>query len=270
MYDAVWGVFAVLAGAAVGSFLNVVADRLPSGGSVARPRSFCDACQHPLGNLELVPVFSYIFLRGKCRHCRVSIPPRSTVVEVVTALLFGLVFLKYGMGVQFVILAMAVSLMIAVSVIDLEHKLILNRMIYPAIVVLMFVAPFWPELGIARSFWGNSGMIGSLASSMVAGGGAFLIFFAIILIFPAGMGGGDVKLAGAVGLMVGFPHVILALWLAIVGGGLVAIFLLLSRKRGRKDAIPFGPFLALSAVAVLLAATEIVEWYQNSAAAWLG
>ncbi len=112
-------------------------------------------------------------------------------------------------------------------------------------------------------------MIGSLANSMVAGGGAFIIFFAIIMLFPAGMGGGDVKLAAVVGLLVGFPHVILALGLAMVSGGLLAIFLLLSRKMGRKDAMPFGPFLALSAVAVLLAGTDIVEWYQSSVSGWL-
>lgn len=270
MYDAIWGMFALLIGASVGSFLNVVADRLPSGGSVVHPRSFCDSCKHPLGTLELIPVISYVLLRGKCRHCGVSIQPRFMVVEAVTALLFGLVFLKYGMGVQFFILATAVSLLITVSVIDLEHGLILNRMIYPTIAVLMILAPFWPELGIARSIFGNSGLTGSLASSLVAGGGAFLIFLAIIMLFPAGMGGGDVKLAGAVGLLVGFPQVLLALWLAIVSGGLVAIFLLVSRKRGRKDAIPFGPFLALSAVAVLLAGTEIVEWYQNSVSGWIG
>ena len=270
MYDPIWGVFALLVGAAVGSFLNVAADRLPSGGSVVQPPSFCDSCKHPLGNLELIPVISYLLLRGRCRHCRVSISARFTVVEAVTALLFALVYLKFGMGVHFFILATAVSLLIVVSIIDLEHRLILNRMIYPAVIVLLVIAPFWPEFGIARSLWGNSGMIGSLASSMVAGGGAFLIFFAIITLFPAGMGGGDVKLAGVMGLLVGFPLVALALWLAVVSGGLVAIFLLVSRKRGRKDAIPFGPFLALSAVAVLLAGTEIVEWYQNSVSGWLG
>ena len=116
MFDLIWAGFALLAGAAVGSFLNVVADRLPSGGSIVHPRSFCGSCQQPLGNLELIPVVSYLLLRGKCRRCQVSIPARFTVVEVVTALLFVLVYLKYGMGVQFFILATAVSLMIAISV----------------------------------------------------------------------------------------------------------------------------------------------------------
>ena len=269
MFDAIWVVFALSVGASVGSFLNVAADRLPAGGSVVTPRSYCDSCKRPLGNLELIPVFSYLLLRGKCRRCGVSIPPRFMAVEAATAFLFILIYLKYGMGVQFFVLAAAVSMLIVVSIIDLEHGLILNRVIYPTIVVLMVLAPFWPELGLSRSFLGNSGMAGSMASSLVAGGGAFLLFLAIILLFPSGMGGGDVKLAGAVGLLVGFPQVLLALWLAIVSGGLVAIFLLITRKRGRKDAIPFGPFLALSAVAVLLVGTEIVEWYQNSVSAWI-
>ena len=269
MYDPIWGIFALLAGASAGSFLNVAADRLPTGGSVVSPRSYCDSCKRPLGSLDLIPVISYLLLRGKCRRCGVSIPPRFMAVEAVTALIFTLIYLKFGMGVQFFILAGAVSLLIVVSIIDLEHGLILNRIIYPAIVILIVLAPFWTELDLPRSFLGNSGLTGTFASSLVAGGGAFLLFLAIILLFPAGMGGGDVKLAGAVGLLVGFPQVLLALWLAIVSGGLVAISLLVSRKMGRKDAIPFGPFLALSGVTVLLVGTEIVEWYQNSVSAWI-
>lgn len=269
MYDAIWGVFAVLAGASAGSFLNVVADRLPGGGSVVSPRSYCDSCKHPLGSLELIPVLSYLLLRGKCRRCGATIPPRFMAVEAVTALLFALIYLKYGIGLQFFILAAAVSLLIVVSIIDLEHGLILNRLIYPAIAILIVLAPFWTELDIPRSFLGISGMAGAFTSSLVAGAGAFLLFLTIILLFPAGMGGGDVKLAGAVGLLVGFPQVLLALWLAIVSGGLLAIALLVSRKRGRKDAMPFGPFLALSGVTVLLVGTEIVEWYQNSVSAWI-
>lgn len=270
MYDATWGVFAILMGASVGSFLNVVADRLPSGGSLVRPRSYCDSCKRPLGTLELLPVISYFLLRGKCRRCGVSIPPRFMAVEAVTALLFALIFLKFGMGGQFLILAAAVSMLMVVSIIDLEHGLILNRVIYPAIVILMVMAPFWPELGISRPFLGYSGIVGSIASSLVAGGGAFLLFLAIFLLFPAGMGGGDVKLAAAVGLLVGFPQVLLALWLAIIGGGLVGIALLVSSKRGRKDAIPFGPFLALGAGAVLLVGTDIVDWYPSAVSGWIG
>ena len=91
-----------------------------------------------------------------------------------------------------------------------------------------------------------------------------MLFLVIIVLFPAGMGGGDVKMAGAVGLLVGFPHVLLALWLAVISGGLVAILLLVSRKRGRKDAVPFGPFLALGAWVVMMGGTEIVDWYRTS------
>lgn len=269
MYDSLWGVFALMVGSAVGSFLNVVADRVPSGGSVVRPRSYCDSCRRPLSSLELVPIISYLWLRGKCRHCGVVIPPRFMIVEAVTALLFTLVYLRYGLGVEWLILVIAISLLLVVTIIDLEHGLILNKIILPAIVVLVLLAPFWPELGISRSFLGGTGMLGSLYSSLVAGGGAFLVFFAITLLFPQGMGGGDVKLAAVIGLLVGFPQVLLALWLAIVSGGLVAIVLLVSRRRGRKDSMPFGPFMALSTVVVLLMGAEIVTWYQTSVADWV-
>ncbi len=264
MVDVVWGVIALLIGASVGSFLNVVADRLPSGSSLVHPRSCCDTCKRALELWELVPVISYLLLRGKCRNCKASIPLRFTVVEVATSLLFVLVFLKFGMGIQFFVLASAVSLLIVLSIIGLEHRLILNKLIFPAIAILIVLAPFWSELGISRSIWGISGVSGSFLSSVVAGGGAFFLFLVIIVLFPAGMGGGDVKMAGAVGLLVGFPHVLLALWLAVISGGLVAILLLVSRKRGRKDAVPFGPFLALGACIVMMGGTEIVDWYRTS------
>ena len=269
MHDPLWGVFALLVGASVGSFLNVVADRVPAGGSVVKPRSYCDSCNRPLSSLDLIPVISYLWLKGRCRHCGVAIPPRFMAVEAVTALLFTLVYLRFGISFEWVILVIAISLLLVVTIIDLEHGLILNRIILPATVVLVLLAPFWPELGISRSFLGGTGMLGSLYSSLVAGGGAFLVFFSITLLFPQGMGGGDVKLAAVIGLLVGFPQVLLALWLAVVSGGLVAISLLVSRRRRRKDSMPFGPFMALSTVVVLLVGADIVTWYESSVSDWV-
>ena len=127
---------------------------------------------------------------------------------------------------------------------------------YPGIVVLFILAPFWPELGISRSFLGSHGMLGSTLNTLGAGVGAFLFFLLVALSYPQGMGAGDVKLAGLIGLLVGFPGVLIALWISVVSGGLVAITLLLLRKKTRKDALPFGPFLALGAITVLLVGTD--------------
>jgi leader peptidase (prepilin peptidase)/N-methyltransferase len=188
------------------------------------------------------------------------------LTEIATSLLFVVLYLIYGFGVGFLVVGAIVSLMIIVTLIDLEHGLILNIVIYPAIVALLILSPFWPALGIDREFFGYSGLLGSLFNSLAAGFGAFLIFLIVFLVYPKGMGGGDPKLAAVVGLMVGFPGVMLALWMAVVAGGLLAIFLLAFRKRGRKDAIPFGPFLAIGAIVTFMGGNEILAQYREISA----
>ena len=254
-------VIAFAIGVSVGSFVNVVADRLPHGKSLVSPRSYCSSCNRPLSNIELVPIFSYLWLRGRCRHCGAPIPVRVIVVEVTTGLLFTAVYLRFDFGFDFVVLAAAVSLLLAVAIIDLEHKLILNRIVFPSLVIILIVAPFWPSLGLPRTFPAGSEMLASLANSLVAGIGAFLLFLTIYVAYPNGMGGGDVKLAGLIGLLVGFPGLIVALWGGIVSGGLVAIVLLVLRRKGRKDEISFGSFLSAAAIVVLLWGSDIISGY---------
>ena len=149
----------------------------------------------------------------------------------------------------------------AIAVIDLEQGLILNKVLVPSAAVMLAVAPLWPVLGVERTFLGNTGVLASLESSLAAGAGAFLFFLAIVLVRRGAMGGGDVKLAGVLGLLLGFPGILVAVWLAAISGGLVALALLLLRKRGRKSEIPFGPFLAGGAIVALLAGTPLVSWY---------
>lgn len=263
MPEVVVAIVAFCLGASVGSFLNVVADRVPAGRSISRPRSFCEGCNTPLTTLDLVPILSYLWLKGRCRYCRAVIPRRLPLVELTAGLLFALVFLKYGLALQSFLLSLGVALLLVLAIIDLERGLILDRILFPGALGVLVAAPFWPELGLARSFLGSHTMLASLLNSVLAGAGAFLLFLAVALVYPGGMGGGDVKLAGLVGLLVGFPGVLVALWLAAVSGGLAAAALLLLGKRGRKDPIPFGPFLALGAVAALLLGTEVARWYQQ-------
>ena len=254
---------AVFIGGSVGSFLNLAADRVPAGRSIVSPGSFCEACDRRLGPLDMVPVVSYLWLRGRCRHCSVRIPLRLMVVEAIMGALFAAIYLRHGFSVEFVVLGAAVSLLMVVALIDLERGLILNRMIYPSLAALIVLSPFWTELGLTRPFLGSETMLASFLNSITTGLGAFLVFLAIALAFPTGMGGGDVKLAGVIGLLAGFPGILIALWLGVVSGGLVAIGLLVFRKLSRKDTMPFGPFLAFGAVAALLAGGEISSWYQE-------
>ena len=257
-------------GASVGSFLNVAADRLPDGRSLIRPPSYCESCQRPLASIDMVPVLSYAWLRGKCRHCKAAFPFRVVLVESATGAFFLAVFLLYGFGADFVVLSACLSLLLLVSLIDLEHGLILDKMVFPSIVLLLLLAPFWSEIGLARSFLGDETLIASLANSYLSGLGAFLAFLIVAMINPAGMGGGDIKFAAVLGLMVGFPGILIALWVSVVGGGFIAIGLILARRKTRKDSIPFGPFMAMGAAVVLVAGPEIIDWYQDLASAIAG
>lgn len=215
----------------------------------------------------MVPVLSYVWLRGKCRDCKGEIPFRVVLVEGATGALFLGVFLLYGFGLEFIVLSACLSLLVLVSLIDLEHRLILDVMVFPSIVLLLVLAPFWPDIGFPRAFLGDVTLIASLANSSLSGLGAFLVFLLVAMINPAGMGGGDIKFAAVLGLMVGFPGILIAIWIAAIGGGLIAIGLILTRKKSRKDVMPFGPFMAIGAAVVLVSGPDIVNWYQDLASA---
>ncbi len=139
--------FALL-GTAIGSFLNVCIDRLPVGKSLVYPPSHCDACQHPLSPKNLIPVFSYLWLRRRCRYCQAPIPRRPFWVEVGSGLLFAFIYWHYGLSVEFAVTAFYGSLFVVLLVIDLEHQLILNKIVYPAAVVALIIDVFLPQPGI--------------------------------------------------------------------------------------------------------------------------
>lgn len=239
-------IFALL-GTAIGSFLNVCIDRLPIGRSLVRPPSHCDACQHRLSLKDLIPLFSYLRLRGHCRYCRAPIPRRIFWVEVGTGLLFAFIYWRYGLSVEFAVNAFYCCLFIVLGVIDLEHKLILNKIVYPAAVVALIIDAFLPQPGIINGVIG--GTIG------------FALLLIPALIYRGGMGWGDVKMAALIGLVTGFPLVFVALLTGVVLGGLVGGILLLLRIKKRKEAIPFGPFLSLATIATLLWGGDILSWY---------
>lgn len=261
MIETIFGLFAFSMGASVGSFLNVVADRLPAGQSIVSPRSHCQGCGRPIPVRDLVPVLSYVLLWGRCRHCRERIPARVIAVETVTGALFAAAYLKLGWGSPALVTVAGVALLMAIAAIDLEHRLIPNRIVVPAVAVLAVLAPFWPELGIERALVFEQVHLSSLANSLAAGAGALLVFLAVKVVYPSGMGAGDVKLAGMLGLLVGYPGIVVALWMAVVLGGVVAVGLLALGGRSRKDAMPFGPFLSAGGVIALLAGVEIMEFY---------
>lgn len=241
-----------LLGLAVSSFLNVCIDRLPERQSIVSPPSHCPACGRRLAPFDLIPLLSYILLRGRCRYCGASIPRRVLVVESTTGLLFVLLGYRYGFSLaegfpQLLLATLYTCFFIVIFFIDLEHHLVLNRVIYPAIVVALLFIPFAPGHSPKELLFG--GLIG------------FALLFLIAFVYPAGMGMGDVKLATFIGLVVGFPSVFAALLFSFVAGGLVGGGLLLTGLKGRKDPIPFAPFLVAGGMVAMLYGKEIIDWY---------
>ncbi len=259
-------VLAFLIGASIGSFLNVVADRLPAGRSLVRPRSSCDTCHTVLSNTDNIPILSYLFLRGRCRYCGTGIPLRVLLVEIATASLFLALYFEYGLGARFGVMAGAASVLIAIAIINLDHQLILNKITFPAAVIVLALAPFWPELGFTRSFFGDGGALGAFLNSLLTGLAGFVFFATIALIRPDGMGWGDVKLVFVLGVFMGYPAGALAMWLVAVMGGVLAIWLIAFRRWGRKDVIPYGVLLAAGALVMVFAQEEAVSWYYEATA----
>jgi leader peptidase (prepilin peptidase)/N-methyltransferase len=252
-----------LLGLAVGSFLNVCIDRLPARRSLVNPPSHCDACQHALSIRDLVPVFSYLWLRGRCRYCGAGIPRRVPLVEALTAVLFLLAFWRFGLTAPFGFTAFWCCVFLVIAFIDWEHKLILNRVTYPAAIVALIILA--GESLFPGDLLGNLELTPRPAIlSGVIGGAIGLVFFLVVFIInPRGMGMGDVKLAGLIGLVTGFPLGLVALFIGIFAGGLAAVALLVMRMKGRKDVVPYGTFLAIGPIITLLWGVPILDWYRG-------
>jgi leader peptidase (prepilin peptidase)/N-methyltransferase len=246
-------IFALL-GLAVGSFLNVCIDRLPQNESIVIPPSHCAACQHKLSPKDLIPVFSYLRLRGRCRYCQTPIPRRLFWVELASAVIFALLFWHYGLTPDLGIMIFYDCVFTIVFVIDLEHGLILNKVAYPSMVVALLLALVpQPRLTLMIE--------PGIASAALGGAIGFAIFLLIAIISRGGMGWGDVKLAALIGLATGFPLVFVAIIMGAILGGIVAGALLITKRTKRRATIPFGPFLAAAAMATLVWGTDILSWY---------
>jgi leader peptidase (prepilin peptidase)/N-methyltransferase len=242
---------AAVGGLIVGSFLNVVAYRLPRGESLLHPRSRCPHCGTQLRAIDNIPVVSWVALRGRCAHCGAPVSARYPLVELTTGALYAAVVASQDDAVRIVLGLLLVTALVPITLIDLDHRLIPNKITGPAAVaaVIAIVAldpDFLVEALIAAA----------------AGGGFFLI---AALLYPRGMGMGDVKLAGVLGLYLG-KAVAPAILIALLGGVLVgaAIIVRKGAKEGRKTAVPFGPFLALGGMIAFFVGNELGDAYLDT------
>ena len=229
---------AALLGLVIGSFLNVVIARVPERRSIGG-RSVCPQCGAAITARDNIPLLSFVALRGRCRACGVAIPWRYPLVEAVTAAAFVVAYVRFGgFTLEFAVAALLLAALVAITVIDLMHQIIPDVISLPGIVV-----GFVSAVALGRVSW-----LESVLGIVICGG----LFFLVIVVSGGGMGGGDMKLAAMLGAFLGLKVGLFAMLTGVVLGGVVAAVLLVLGRKGRKDAIPFGPFLAVGGAAALL------------------
>lgn len=233
-------------GLVVGSFLNVCIYRLPAGKSIVSPPSSCGSCGHRLGVFDMIPLLSYIFLRGKCRYCGMPYSPRYALVELLTGCLFALCGLYYLPGIPLALVFVFVASLVVLTFVDFDHQIILDE------VLLLMLG-----CGAANVFFTTGDYWDALYGMGFAGGLMLLIF----VLSRGGMGAGDVKLCFVLGLWLGLKASVVCLMLAFVTGGVIGVLLLATGIKKRRDPIPFGPFLCIGAYISLLFSPYIIYYY---------
>ncbi|HWO69711.1 MAG TPA: prepilin peptidase [Actinomycetota bacterium] len=251
--SAPWVVAFALVGLAIGSFLSVVVHRVPRQESVVRPRSRCPSCGTQLRARDNLPVVSYVLLRGRCRSCGARIPAVYPLLELATAALFAGAAAAFDRPYVAAVMAAFLAVLLALALIDARHRILPNRIVYPAIAGFALLVA-------AGALAGEGFDLAGAAVGFLGYGGGLLL---VAIVSPRGMGMGDVKLAALIGLVVGSlgaGRVLVAAGVGILLGGVVAVGALLA-GRGRKQAIPFGPFLAAGAAAAVLAGDRLARLY---------
>jgi leader peptidase (prepilin peptidase) / N-methyltransferase len=244
-------VFMALLGLIAGSFLSVVAHRVPIGESIVAPRSRCPSCGTQIAAYDNVPLFSYLALRGRCRHCDASVPATYPLLEIGLAAVFVGILLRYpDDGIAIALGACLAATLAAITLTDLEHRLIPNRiLIVSAALAVVLLAV---------------GDRDAIPEHLIAAAIAFAVLFLVAFAYPRGMGMGDVKLAGVMGLYLG-KAVAPALLIGFAAGALFGLALIALHGAGaRKQAVPFGPFLALGGIVAIFCGPEIVDWYTDT------
>ena len=252
---------------AVGSFVNTLIVRVPTDDKIFRPGPRCQTCNAPLGARDLVPLLSWVASRGRCRHCDESVPVGYPLVELANVVLWGLAAARFGASWELPIYLVLFSLLLALSVIDLELYLLPNRLTYPAIVGSVVLVPVLSLL--LREHPANA-----ITSAYVGGFGYAIFLLVLVTLFELilrkeAMGMGDVKLAVVLGMWVGWIHILLvvyALLFACVLGVVVGGVVLVVRRESR--AFPFGPWLAIGAIAAILYSDQILDSLNRASTAW--
>lgn len=247
--NVVWIILFFIYGAIFGSFFNVVGLRVPKKESIVSPPSHCTTCNRKLRPLDLIPIFSFIALRGKCRGCGQKISPVYPLMEFITGALFAFSYSQLGFSLELIIALLFVSLLVIITVSDLAYMLIPDKVLLPFAITLLILR--WP---IPTTPWWDS-LLGAAVG--------FSVLFLIAVVSKGGMGGGDIKLFFVIGLVLGTVNTLLTLFLASLIGSVVGIYVLKKTGKGRKTPVAFGPSIAAAAIISYFFGTDFVEWYQQ-------
>lgn len=239
--------FIFILGASIGSFLNVCIYRLPLKQSIVSPSSHCPDCNTPIRFYDNIPVVSFLILRGRCRKCRSKISIQYVLVEILNAVGYIFLFRKFGLSPEFILYAILFSSLVVVSGIDLYYKIIPDIITLPGIIVGIIGSVSVLPVGFKSSITG-----------ILIGGG---LFYIVAVVSRGGMGGGDIKLIAMIGAFLGWTDVIITIMLASFLGAVVGIFIMIVFGKGRKYAVPFGPFLSIGGIISLFFSRVILEWY---------
>ena len=239
--------YLLVLGLVLGSFYNVVGLRVPEGQSIVRPRSHCPTCKRTLSTLDLVPVLSFVFLKGTCRGCGSKISPFYPIMELATGLLFMMAFYQFGLTGELIVALTLISLLVIIFVSDMKY------MIIPDKVLLFFLPLFFLErLFIPLDPWWDP-LVGAFFG--------FGLLLLIAVISKGGMGGGDIKLFFVIGLALGFSQTLLTFLIATFLGAIFGVGGMMLGKHKRKELIPFGPFIAVGALLSYFYGENIISWY---------
>jgi leader peptidase (prepilin peptidase)/N-methyltransferase len=242
MMEYLFDIFSVIFGAVVGSFLNVCIHRIPAGKSIVSPPSQCPNCRSSIRFYDNIPIVSYLILKGKCRNCKTIIPLVYPGVELLTAILSILLFVKYGPSLQYLFAFLFTCALIVITFIDLEHQIIPDVISLPGVPFFALAAILFMDITVSESLFG-----------ILAGGGAlFVVAFGYEFITKReGMGGGDIKLLAMIGGFFGWKSLLFILLASSFTGAVIGVFVILFKKGDMKYAVPFGPFLSFAAVAYI-------------------
>lgn len=246
---AVLYLFVFIFGTVIGSFMNVVIYRVPRKISIAKGRSFCPACSHKLGAADLVPLISWIGLRGKCRYCKAPISPRYPIVELLGGAVAVLCVALKGFTPMAAVAFCAIMILMDIAFIDADTMEIPNGLVIALAVPAIAAAFLAPQIGIVERAIG----IAAISVPMLL----------ITLAIKGAFGGGDIKLMAAAGFLLGWKLSLLAMFFALITGGAYGVYLLAAKKKGKKDHFAFGPFLASGCAFSLLIGQVILDWYIN-------